>query len=173
MLVFDCDQTLIDSTIRENMARCHKTGALNLPDYIRLKSLVSLDTVLPLGQAFCELKAKKLLLPTDWRILTARTFDARDYTSLAFLLGLTADDFSRRVIHRENIGKHGGNGDEQESGLYKKPVLARLSGFFGGLKMVDDCPSVLALKGNFQTVNAYDFYGWTVTDCKRWILANC
>lgn len=173
MLVFDCDQTLVDSTIRENMARDHKTGALNLPEYNRLKSLVSLDTVLPLGQAFCELKAKNLLLPTDWRILTARTFDERDFTSLAFLLGLTNDDFSRRVIHRENIAKHGGNGSEQESGLYKKPVLARLSGFFGSLKMVDDCPSVLALKGNFQTVNAYDFYGWTVTDCKRWILANC
>lgn len=173
MLVFDVDQTLIDSTIRENMARCANTGALNLPEYVRLKSLVSLDTVLPLGEAFRELKAKRLILPCDWRILTARQFDARDFTSLAFLLGLTSDDFSRRVIYRDNIAKHGGNPNEQKTGDYKKPVLDRLSSFFGNLKMIDDCPTVLELSGNFQTVNAYDFYHHSVTDCKKWILANC
>ena len=173
MLVFDVDQTLIDSTIRENMARCADTGALNLPDYIRLKSLVSLDTILPLGQAFCELKAKKLLLPTDWRILTARTFDERDFTSLAFLLGLTGEDFSRRVICRNNIANYGGDPAEQKTGDYKKPVLDRLSRFFGQTVMVDDCPTVLELSGNYRTVNAYDFYHLSVNDCKEWILANC
>lgn len=172
MLIFDVDQTLVDSTIRENMARCGKTGALNLPEYVRLKSLVSLDTILPLGQAFCELKAKNLLLPTDWRILTARQFDERDFTSLAYLLGLTSADFSRRVIHRENIAKHGGNPNEQKTGDYKKPVLDKLSRVFGNLKMIDDCPTVLELSGNFRTVNAYDFYHLSVNDCKKWILAN-
>lgn len=173
MLVFDVDQTLIDSTIRENMARCANTGALNLSEYIRLKSLVSLDTILPLGQAFFELKAKKILLSTDWRILTARQFDARDFTSLAFLLGLTRDDFARRVICRNNVVSYGGNPAEQKTGDYKKPVLDRLSRFFGQTAMIDDCPTVLELSGNFQTVNAYDFYHLSVNDCKKWILANC
>lgn len=170
MIVFDVDQTLIDSTIRENMARCHKTGGLNLGEYMRLKSLVSLDTALPLGNAFKELK-NGIFNSSDWRILTARTFCAKDYASLSSLLGLTASDFAHRVINRNNIANLGGNPLEQESGTYKEPVLSLLSKRYGPLVVIDDCPSVIALKGAWQALSAYDFYPLSVQECKSRILS--
>lgn len=170
MVVFDVDQTLVDSTIRENMARCHKTGALDLGDYMRLKSLVSLDTALPLGKAFKELKAS-IFNGSDWRLLTARTFCNKDYASLSSLLGLTASDFALRVICRNNIGNYGGNPLEQDSGLYKEPVLSLLAKRYGSLTVIDDCPSVLGLVGAWRVISAYDFYPLSPAECKSRILS--
>jgi len=170
MIVFDIDQTLVDSTIRENMARCHHSGSLNLPEYIRLKSLVSLDTTLPLGLAFKELKAS-VFNSSDWRILTARTFCSKDYASLSSLLGLTPSDFSHRVINRNNIANLGGNPLEQDSGLYKEPVLSLLAKRYGPLTVIDDCPSVLGLVGAWQAISAYDFYALAPAECKSRILS--
>lgn len=170
MIVFDIDQTLIDSTIRENMARCHITGTLDLGDYIRLKSLVSLDSALPLGLAFKELKAGTFNA-SDWRILTARTFCAKDYASLSSLLGLTASDFAHRVINRNNIANLGGNPFEQESGAYKAPILDLLAKRFGSLTVIDDCPAVLGLVGDWQALSAYDFYALSPAECKSRILS--
>ena len=170
MIVFDVDQTLVDSTIRENMARCYKTGNLDLGEYMRVKSLVSLDTALPLGLAFKELK-NGIFNNSDWRLLTARTFCAKDYLSLSSLLGLTASDFAYRVICRNNIGNLGGNPLEQDSGSYKYPVLSLLAKRYGALTVIDDCPSVLGLIGAWRTISAYDFYTLSPAECKSRILS--
>lgn len=171
MIIFDIDQTLIDSSYRENKSRCANSGSLNLPEYIRLKSLISYDEALPLGKAFKSLKESKILTGCDWRILTARTFDARDFASLSALLGFTSGDYVARVIRRDNIAKWKGNPTEQDSGKYKKPVLDYLAGKWGKLTVIDDCPSVIGLTGNFQTFSAYDFYSLTEKDCRDFILS--
>lgn len=174
MIIFDVDQTLVDSIHREVLCRCD-LGVLDLAKYRQLQNQAVFDSILPLGEAFKELKACRLLTNMDWRLLTARDFLPEDYASLAILLELSEMDFICRVIHRGNIDSRiAGLSGEQDSGKYKKPILDQLARFYDRqLVMVDDCPTVLQLSGDFRTVSAYDFYSMSVRECKEWILQNC
>ena len=170
MVIFDVDQTLIDSTIRESLCRL-SCGSLDLSEYRRIKhELIKSDSVLPLGIAFKELKERSSF---KWRIVTARHIDNMDRLTLSVLLGLDYHDFvNGRVICRNNAGDFGGDGNEQDSGKYKKPIIDRLAYFSPSrLHVIDDCPSVLSLSGHFQTVSAYDFYHSTVSECKSRLLS--
>ncbi len=165
-LILDIDQTMIDSTIRENF--CYKKGVLCLDTYKRVKHCptwgISNDSLLPFGR-WCEDNAQKLASHYNIIILTARYCEPIDY---AFFDRNLKTLFSNAVfIARDNCHKYGGNADDQSSDSYKGAILSSI--LYGkNAIVVDDCYKVLNMARNngYTTVNATKLYHYNNSDFK-------
>ena len=164
-LILDIDQTLIDSSIRENF--CYKEGVLCLETYKRVKHCptwgICNDTLTPFGQ-WCEEKADKLKTRYNIIILTARYCEVIDY---AFFDCNLFNLFSSAVfIGRDNCLKYGGNPNDQASATYKAQILKNILGDKQGVKLVDDCYKVLEMAKNngYKAINATKLYHYNNCD---------
>ena len=136
MFVFDIDQTLIDSSIREN--ECCIRDVLDLDKYLSLKSEgIVYDTLLPLGY-WLEKNAEKYAFV----LCTSRQFDFADFESLYSLMPSTLYN-ARHIMNRNNAIDYGGNNCES-SDKYKLPLLNWVKANYSHeLIVIDDCPKVL------------------------------
>lgn len=170
LLILDLDQTIIDSSIRENM--CYPNGTLCLNTYKQVKAdpkngIIN-DTLLPFGH---WLKDNFYNLSTCFDIvfLTARQVNEYDLSSFD-LLGLTPIfcDFRARIITRSDVGFYNGNPLEQDSGKYKAPVIHTLKtcGNYKDVIVIDDCQKVLnmASENNYRAICARELYHYTRGD---------
>lgn len=159
MVIFDLDQTLIDSTIRENLSNVE--GKLCLQTYFAIKADaqngISTDRLTELG----EWLENEGYLEQDFAILTARAMDSSDLNSLAVLMPNTVIN-AKFFVSRNTIHKYGGDENQQDSGLYKMPVLKAFKAMFGKVAIVDDCHKVLnmARSLNCTAIKAQIF--WTI-----------
>lgn len=170
LLVLDLDQTIIDSSIRENY--CYPTGSLCLDTYKSIKTCPNMgiinDVLLPFG---LWLKDNFYSLSTCFDIvfLTARQVNDHDLESFD-RLGLTRifNDFRARIITRQDVIHYGGNPTEQDSGIYKKPVIQTIKtcGNYGKVIVIDDCQKVLTMArdSNYSAICARDLYHYTPSD---------
>jgi hypothetical protein len=136
MLFLDIDQTLVDSSIREN--ECWHRDTLDLDKYLSLKreGIVN-DTLLPLGH-WVESNATKY----DFVLCTARQFEYMDFESLCSLMPNTLNN-ALQIMCRNNSLDYGGNTCES-SGQYKLPLLNWVKANYNSeLVVIDDCPKVL------------------------------
>lgn len=170
LLVIDLDQTIIDSSIRENY--CYTNGELDLPKYRQVKTCpnngIVNDTLTPFGewlkQKYIALQAKGFTLV----FLTARLCDIQDKTSF-LTLGI---DYMLSVdcllIHRDIVSLYGGNPNEQDSGKYKKPVCHYLASVYStyNITVIDDCIKVLnmATQQGFKAICARELYHYDNSD---------
>ena len=153
MLVFDIDQTLVDSSIREN--ECWHRDTLDLDKYLSLKSegIVN-DTLLPLGY-WLEANAEKY----DFLLCTARQFEYIDFESLYALMPNTMNN-ALQIMCRNNSLDYGGNTCES-SDHYKLPLLNWAKANYNHeLVVIDDCPKVLqvAREIGYKAVCARDLW---------------
>lgn len=118
LLVFDIDQTLVDSSIRENF--CFFGDVLDLPTYQKQKHDNELgifcDSLLPLGH-WLEKNATNY----DFVLCTARQFELADFESLYSLMPSTLSN-AKHIMNRNNSLDYGGNTCES-SDHYKRPLL--------------------------------------------------
>ena len=140
LLVFDIDQTLVDSSRRENLSFFR--DELNLEHYKAQKYCQVLgaksDSLLPLGEVL-----EHHVLHNDFCLVTAREFEAVDFDVLGYLMPSTMLQ-AQIVINRNNCHLFGGDKREQSSGIYKKPIFDWLKTFYSReLVVIDDCPKVL------------------------------
>ena len=136
MLVFDIDQTLVDSSIREN--ECWHRDILDLDKYLSLKSEgIVYDTLLPLGY-WLESNAAQY----DFVLCTARLFEFVDFETLYALMPNTLNN-ALHIMCRNNSLDYGGNNCES-SDHYKQPLLNWVKANYNReLVVIDDCPKVL------------------------------
>ena len=170
LLVIDLDQTVIDSSIRENL--CYPNGSLCLDTYKAIKACpyngIVNDVLLPFG---LWLKDHFLVLSNMFDIvfLTAREVNEQDLSSFDSL-GLTPifTDFRARIITRTDVVHYGGNPAEQDSGLYKQDVIRTLQrcGNYKDVIVADDCQKVLemARKNNYRAICARELYHYDNSD---------
>ena len=170
LLVIDLDQTIIDSSTRENF--CYPDGQLCLEAYHSTKQCpdngIINDTLLPFGH---WLKNNFYSLANKFNIafLTARLIDYQDLYSFDNL-GLTSifTDFRARIITRLDVIHYGGNHNEQDSGLYKKPVIHALKtyGNYNNVIVIDDCIKVLnmAKEQGYTAICARELYHYSNDD---------
>lgn len=140
LLVLDIDQTLVDSSRRENLSFFN--DVLDLEHYKRQKYNKELgiqsDSLLPLGQVL-----ENHNIYCDFVLVTARDFDFIDYNVLGHLMPSTMVQ-AQLVINRNNCHLFGGDKKQQSSGVYKRPIFNWLENFYQKeLVIVDDCPKVL------------------------------
>ena len=164
MLVFDIDQTLVDSSIREN--ECWHRDILDLDKYLSLKSEgIVYDSLLPLGH-WLEANAKKY----DFVLCTARLFEFVDFEYIDFeslyaLMPSTLDN-ALHIMCRNNSLDYGGNTCEA-SDKYKLPLLNWVKANYNReLVVIDDCRKVLdmaALQG-YKIVDARDLWHLSEAD---------
>lgn len=170
LLVIDLDQTVIDSSVRENY--CYPDGSLCLDTYKTVKTCPDMgivnDILLPFGH---WLKDHFYSLSSNFDIvfLTARQVNEYDLTSFD-RLGLTPifNDFRARIITRQDVIHYNGNPTEQNSGLYKAPVICTLKkcGNYNHVIVVDDCIKVLnmARDNDYTAICARDLYHYKDND---------
>lgn len=170
LLILDLDQTIIDSSIRENY--CYPDGSLCLETYKTVKTCpdkgIVNDVLLPFG---LWLKDHFLVLSNMFDIvfLTARQVNEYDLSSFD-ALGLTPifNDFRARIITRADVVHYNGNPLEQDSGIYKQAVIRTLEtcGNYGHVVVVDDCIKVLnmARENNYSAICARDLYHFKRSD---------
>lgn len=170
LLVIDLDQTVIDSSIREN--ECYPNGSLCLDTYKQVKTCpnngIVNDCLTPFGE---WLKVNyQSLLANNYTIvfLTARLCDIWDLDSfkkLGIANMLTIDCLT---IDRSVAKLYGGNPSEQDSGKYKKPILWYLCNVYRtyDLTIVDDCIKVLdmAKAQGFDAICARELYHYKEVD---------
>ena len=153
MLVFDIDQTLVDSSIREN--ECCNRDILDLDKYLSLKSEgIVYDTLLPLGY-WLESNAAQY----DFVLCTARLFEFVDFDSLHALMPNTMNN-ALQIMCRNNSLDYGGNTCES-SDKYKLPLLNWVkTNYNHELIVIDDCPKVLqvARQGGHHALCARDLW---------------
>lgn len=157
MLILDIDQTLIDSSIRENLS--FSRDILNLEHYKRQKYCENLgiesDSILPLGEML-----ETFNISCPFVLVTAREFEAVDFNVLGRLIPNTMVN-AEIVINRNNCHLFGGDSSEQSSGIYKKPIFDWLKTFYSlELFIIDDCPKVLqvARESGYKAVCARDLW---------------
>lgn len=170
LLILDLDQTLIDSSIREN--QCYPKGELCLTTYKAIKTCTDMgitnDVLLPFGH-WLKVNFYTLSLTFDIVFLTARQVNEFDLASFD-LLGLTPifNDFRARIITRADVVFYNGDPTQQDSGIYKKPVIHTLKrcGNYDSVIVVDDCQKVLTMAKNngYHAVCARDLYHFKPTD---------
>ena len=173
LLVIDLDQTVIDSSIRENA--CYPNGNLCLSKYHTVKTCPNMgivnDSLLPFG-LWIKDNFYSLSSMFDIVFLTARQVNEYDLSSFD-LLGLTPmfTDFRARIITRLDVGFYGGDPTEQNSGLYKAPVIATIKkcGNYKSIIVVDDCQKVLnmARENNYHPICARELYHYTRRDFEK------
>lgn len=157
MLVLDIDQTLVDSSIRENLSFFRDN--LDLAHYRRQKYDSELgifsDSLLPLGEWL-----ENFSITCPFVVVTAREFEAIDFNVLGKLLPNTMLR-AEIVINRNNCHLFGGDKRQQSSGIYKKPVFDWLKSYYGNeLVVIDDCRKVLdmALENGHSAICARDLW---------------
>ncbi len=153
MLFLDIDQTLVDSSIREN--ECWHHDNLDLDKYLSLKSEgIVYDTLLPLGY-WLESNAEKY----DFVLCTARLFEYLDFESLYALMPNTMNN-ALQIMCRNNSLEYGGNNCES-SDKYKLPLLNWVkANYYRELVVIDDCPKVLqvARESGYKALCARDLW---------------
>lgn len=167
MLVLDIDQTLVDSSIRENLSFFR--DELNLEHYKKQKFHpvlgIASDSLLPLGH-WLEANAKKY----DFVLCTARQFEYIDFEYIDFeslyaLMPSTLDN-ALHIMCRNNSLDYGGNTCEA-SNKYKLPLLNWVKANYNReLVVIDDCRKVLdmaALQGH-KIVDARDLWHMSESD---------
>ena len=166
VLVFDIDQTLIDSSVREN--ECWHRDNLDLDKYLSLKSEgIVYDTLLPLGY-WLEANAEKY----DFLLCTARQFEYIDFESLYALMPNTMNN-ALQIMCRNNSLDYGGNTCESGD-KYKLPLLNWVkANYTHELIVIDDCPKVLqvARESGYKALCARDLWHSSQQDI-GWIIEN-
>lgn len=159
LLVLDIDQTLVDSSIREN--ECWHRDNLDLDKYLSLKSEgIVYDTLLPLGY-WLESNAEKY----DFLLCTARLFEYIDVESLYALMPNTLYN-AKHIMSRNNSLDYGGNTCES-SDHYKRPLLNWVKANYNHeLIVIDDCPKVLqvARESGYNAIDARDLWHLSEAD---------
>ena len=163
LLVFDIDQTIIDSTIREN--GCWNNDQLDLTKYqATKKDGIQYDSLLPLGY-WLENNAHLL----NFVLVTSRGLNAYDWQSFFNLMPNVTEN-ANRVISRNNAEKFGSNSFIQCSGAYKRPIFKTLQNLYDTqLFVLDDCEKVLSMAKNdgYITYNARDLWHLSEADIMR------
>ena len=157
LFVFDIDQTLIDSSRRENLSFFQ--DELNLAHYQKQKHDkvlgIASDSLLPLGEML-----ETFNISCPFVLVTAREFETIDINVLGRLIPNTMLN-AEIVINRNNCHLFGGDKCEQASGIYKKPIFDFLKANYNReLVVIDDCRKVLdmaALQGH-KIVDARDLW---------------
>ena len=177
LLVIDLDQTVIDSSVRENA--CYPDGVLCLSKYSQVKTCpndgIINDQLTPFGE---WLKVNYYsLLEKDYIIvfLTARLCDGQDYKSFK-QLGIDSMLLDHcLLVERGNAAWYGGNEREQDSGRYKKPIIWRFVNAYStyDVTVIDDCQKVLTMakEQGFKTVCARELYHYTENDFASLLLS--
>lgn len=151
LLVIDLDQTVIDSTIRENA--CYPNGNLCLDTYRSIKKCtkngIVNDCLTPFGQWLKENYFSLLDKGYTIVFLTARMCDYQDFNSFK-VLGINSMLLDHCLLIERGIASlYGGNDEEQDSGKYKKPIIWYLANayFFEAfdITVIDDCQKVLTM----------------------------
>lgn len=167
LLVIDLDQTVIDSSIRENA--CYHNGDLDLSKYRQVKSCpsngIGNDQLTPFGE---WLKMNYYsLLETDYIIifLTARLCDGQDLKSFK-QLGIDRMLLDHCLLVERGISSlYGGNEREECSAKYKKPIIWRFvnANCTYDVTVVDDCQKVLTMarEQGFKAICARELYHYT------------
>lgn len=171
LLVIDLDQTIIDSSIRENY--CYtEAGKLDLSKYRLVKTCPSNgicnDQLTPFGE---WLKVNYYsLLENDYIIvfLTARLCDGQDFKSFK-ILGIDSMLLDHCLLVERGIASlYGGDEREQDSGRYKKPIIWRFVNAYStyDVIVIDDCQKVLTMakEQGFKTVCARELYHYSQAD---------
>lgn len=163
LLVFDIDQTIIDSSRRENLS--FSRDNLDLEHYKRQKydSVLGIesDSILPLGELL-----ENFTLSCPYVIVTARDFDFADFDVLGRLIPNIMVN-AQIVINRNNCHLFGGDKREQSSGIYKKPIFDWLKTYYSReLVVIDDCRKVLdiALHNGHSAIDAREL--WLLNPCQ-------
>ena len=132
LLVIDLDQTIIDSSIRENT--CYHNGELDIPKYRLVKTCpnagISNDQLTPFGE---WLKVNYYsLLENNYIIvfLTARLCDSQDFKSFK-IMGINSMLLDHCLLVERGVAAlYGGNEHEECSAKYKKPILWRFANYY-------------------------------------------
>ena len=168
LLIVDLDQTIIDSTIRENM--CYPNGSLCLATYKQVKTChdkgIVNDCLTPFGE-WLKVNYQSLLNNYSIVFLTARLCDIWDLDSFK-KLGIASMLTDCLTIDRSVAKLYGGNPSEQDSGKYKKPICHYLARAYSSydICVIDDCMNVLdmAKAQGFKTICARELYHYTNDD---------
>ena len=167
MLVFDIDQTLVDSSRRENLSFFKDN--LDLAHYKKQKYCsvlgVTSDSLLPLGE-WLELNGGQC---PPFVLVTARDFEFIDFNVLGRLMPNTMLQ-AQIVINRNNCHLFGGDSKQQSSGIYKKPIFDWLKSYYDSeLVIIDDCRKVLdaALQNGHSAICARDLWHMSEKAIKR------
>lgn len=168
LLVIDLDQTIIDSSIRENF--CYtEAGKLDLPKYRQVKTCpndgIINDQLTPFGT---WLKENYYSLLEDGYIivfLTARLCDGQDFKSFK-QLGIDSMLLNHCLLVERGIAAlYGGNEYEECSAKYKKPIIWRFVNAYStyDVTVIDDCKKVLAMakEQGFKTICARELYHYS------------
>lgn len=163
LLVLDIDQTIIDSSRRENLS--FSRDMLDLEHYKKQKYCqvlgIESDSVLPLGELL-----ENFTLSCPYVIVTARDFDFADFDVLGRLIPNIMVN-AQIVINRNNCHLFGGDSSEQSSDIYKKPVFDWLKSFYNReLVIIDDCKKVLdiARYSGHYAIDAREL--WLLNPCQ-------
>lgn len=163
LLVLDIDQTIIDSSRRENLS--FSRDMLDLEHYKKQKYCqvlgIETDSILPLGELL-----ENFTLSCPYVIVTARDFDFADFDVLGRLIPNIMVN-AQIVINRNNCHLFSGDSREQSSGIYKKPVFDWLKSFYSReLVIIDDCPKVLkvARDSGHSAIDAREL--WLLNPCQ-------
>lgn len=169
LLVIDIDQTIVDSSVRENY--CYPNGSLCLDTYKQVKTCptngIVNDVLTPFGE-WLNVNYKTLLKDYVIVFLTARLCDYSDTVSFKSL-GIS-DMLLKNclLIERDVAGLYGGNPNEQCSGKYKKTIIWYLVNSFKtyDVLVVDDDIKVLdmAKAQGFKAICARELYHYKQTD---------
>lgn len=172
LLVIDIDQTIVDSSVRENY--CYPNGSLCLDTYKQVKTCptngIVNDVLTPFGE-WLNVNYKALLKDYVIVFLTARLCD---YSDIVSFKSLGINDMLLKhclLIERDVAGLYGGNPNEQCSGKYKKTIIWYLVNSFKtyDVLVVDDDIKVLdmAKTQGFKTICARELYHYSQDDFAR------
>ena len=163
LLVFDIDQTLIDSSIREN--DCWKSDAFDLEKYQATKKQgIKSDCLLPLGH-WLENNAHLL----NFVLVTSRGLNAYDWESFFNIMPNVTENASR-IVSRNNAEKFGSSAFIQCAGAYKRPIFKALQNHYEKqLVIFDDDLKVINMAKNdgYITVCARDL--WHLSEVDIWL----